>query len=168
MAANVPSRIRPAAVLAPLVFVVGCAVQVALAFGPSHVRSPAAVAGQAILIGIPVVIGCLLWARAPGTAVGPALSWVGAAPAGVFAIEGWGATAATAHPWPAAHVVAAIEPGVWVWNSGSVRYSMGALKWCRRGQLILALSSGPSVEFMVYRYSTSAGSPHRVPPSLSI
>ena len=116
MAANVPSRMRPAAVLPPLVFVVGCAVQVALAFGPSHVRSPAAVVGLSILIGIPVAVGCLLGARAPGTPVGPALSWVGAAPAGVFAIEGWGATAATAHPWPAAHVVAAIEPGVWVWN----------------------------------------------------
>ncbi len=116
MAANVASRMRPAAVLPPLVFVVGCAVQVALAFGSSHVRSPAAVVGQAILIGIPVAVGCLLWARAPGTPVGPALSWVGAAPAGVFAIEGWGATAATAYPWPAAHVVATIEPGVWVWN----------------------------------------------------
>jgi signal transduction histidine kinase len=116
MAANAPSRMRPAAALPLLVFVVGYAVQVALAFGPSHVRSPAAVVGQAILVGIPVVVGCLLGARAPGTPVGPALSWVGAAPAGVFAIEGWGATAPTAHPWPAAHVVATIEPGVWVWN----------------------------------------------------
>jgi hypothetical protein len=43
-----------------------------------------------------------------------------------------------------------------------------AAGWRRRGQLILALSGGPSVEFMVYRYSTSAGSPHRMPPSLSI
>jgi hypothetical protein len=78
MAANVPSRMRPAAVLAPLVFVVGCAVQVALAFGPSHVRSPAAAVGLSILVGIPVAVGCLLGARAPGTPVGPALSWVGA------------------------------------------------------------------------------------------
>ena len=78
MAANVPSRMRPAAVLAPLVFVVGCAVQVALAFGPSHVRSPAAAVGLSILVGIPVAVRCLLGARAPGTPVGPALSWVGA------------------------------------------------------------------------------------------
>ena len=75
MAANVPSRMRPAAALAPLVFVVGCAVQVALAFGPSHVRSPAAAVGLSILVGIPVAVGCLLGARArhpgrPGAELG--------------------------------------------------------------------------------------------------
>ena len=38
---------------------------------------------------------------------------------------------------------------------------MGPLNQWPRGHLILALSSGPSVDLMVYRASTSAGSPHR-------
>jgi hypothetical protein len=42
---------------------------------------------------------------------------------------------------------------------------MGPLNQWPRGHLILALSSGPSVDLMVYRASTSAGSPHRTAPS---
>ena len=48
-----------------------------------------------------------------------------------------------------------------------VRYPTGALKWWPRGHVILALSSGPSVELMMYRIAASAGSPHRAAPSLS-
>ena len=42
---------------------------------------------------------------------------------------------------------------------------MGPLNQWPRAHLILALSSGPSVDLMVYRASTSAGSPHRTAPS---
>ena len=45
---------------------------------------------------------------------------------------------------------------------------MGPLKRWPRAHLILALSSGPSVELRMYRYSTPAGSPHRVAPPLSM
>ena len=44
---------------------------------------------------------------------------------------------------------------------------MGPLNQWPRGHLILALSSGPSVEPVVYRATASAGRPHRVAPSLS-
>jgi hypothetical protein len=42
---------------------------------------------------------------------------------------------------------------------------MDPLNQWPRGHLILTLSSGPSVDVMVYRASTSAGSPHRAAPS---
>jgi hypothetical protein len=45
---------------------------------------------------------------------------------------------------------------------------MGPLKRWPRAHLILALSSGPSLELRMYRYSASAASPHRVAPSLSM
>jgi hypothetical protein len=50
-------------------------------------------------------------------------------------------------------------------HSGAIRDSMGPLNQWPRGHLILTLSSGPSVDPMVYRSSTSAGSPHRAAPS---
>lgn len=48
-----------------------------------------------------------------------------------------------------------------------VRYPRGPLRWWPRGHVILALSSGPSVELVMYRRRTSAGSPHRAAPALS-
>jgi hypothetical protein len=42
------------------------------------------------------------------------------------------------------------------------------LKWWPRGQEILAHSSGPLVELIVYRVTISAGSPHRAAPSRSM
>ena len=50
----------------------------------------------------------------------------------------------------------------------NVSDSIGPLNQCPRGQRILALSSAPSVEFIRYRSCTSAGSPHRTEPVLSI
>jgi hypothetical protein len=47
----------------------------------------------------------------------------------------------------------------------ALRASMGPLNQWPRGHLILALSSGPSVDPMVYHVSTSARSPHRTAPS---
>ena len=44
---------------------------------------------------------------------------------------------------------------------------MGPLNRWPAGHLIMALSSGPSVEFMTYRLCTQAGSPHRTLPSAS-
>ena len=47
------------------------------------------------------------------------------------------------------------------------RYPTGPLRWWPRGHVIVTLSSGPSVELMMYRPPTSAGSPHRAAPALS-
>jgi hypothetical protein len=44
---------------------------------------------------------------------------------------------------------------------------MGPLTWWPAGHLIMTLSGGPSVERMVNRHLTSAGSPHRTAPSWS-
>jgi hypothetical protein len=46
--------------------------------------------------------------------------------------------------------------------------SSGPLKQWPRGHRTLALSSGPSVEDTVYRYSTAAGRPHLAVPCLSM
>jgi hypothetical protein len=48
-----------------------------------------------------------------------------------------------------------------------VRDSMGPLNQCPAGHLIMALSRGPSVERMMNRHLTSAGSPHLAAPSSS-
>src|SRR5580698_9424184 len=45
--------------------------------------------------------------------------------------------------------------------------STGPLNMWPSGQRILALSSGPSVDVIVYRSATSAGSPHRAVPCRS-
>ena len=69
-----------------------------------------------LLLGLPVAVGCLLGWRVPASPVGAALVWVGAAPSAVFALEGWGRSVHTAHPWPAAQVLYQIQIGAWVWN----------------------------------------------------
>jgi signal transduction histidine kinase len=68
------------------------------------------------LLGAPVVLGCLLGRRVPDTPVAAALVWMGAAPSAVFGVEAWGATAGTAHSWPAASFVYHVQRGAWVWN----------------------------------------------------
>ena len=45
---------------------------------------------------------------------------------------------------------------------------MGPLKRWPAGHLIMALSTGPLVEFTMYRHCTYAGSPHSTLPSASI
>jgi len=59
-------------------------------------------------------------------------------------------------------------PASWFRLVSQVRDSIGPLNQCPEGHLIMAASTGPSVEFMVYRQCTSAGSPHRAAPSLSM
>jgi hypothetical protein len=56
---------------------------------------------------------------------------------------------------------------LWLSVLFQVRDSMDPLKQWPTGHLIMALSSGPSVERMMNRHLTSAGSPHRTVPSWS-
>ncbi|MEU8236456.1 histidine kinase [Actinoplanes sp. NPDC048967] len=104
------TMLRRGALLPGLVFAVAVAVSAPL--NPSVVDW----AVQTCLLGVPVVTGLLLHRRVPGSPVGAALSWVGAAPAAVFAVESWGATVLTGGPWPAARWVYTFQLGAWVWN----------------------------------------------------
>ncbi|MEU7876484.1 histidine kinase [Dactylosporangium sp. NPDC049140] len=52
------------------------------------------------LLAVPVALGALLGRRAPDSPVGPALAWVGAAPAAAFWMQEWGR----------------FGGGAWVWN----------------------------------------------------
>lgn len=63
-----------------------------------------------------VVLGVVLTFRRPGSAVGPSLTLLGAAPALTNGVANWGATFSTAHPWPGALAAATVEPGIWVFN----------------------------------------------------
>jgi signal transduction histidine kinase len=94
------------------VFVVGAALQVAL----SASAGMGATAVTLTITAIPVLIGALVGWRAPEVPVGAALCWVGAAPAAVFAVELWGESALTPHPWPGASALYVVELGAWVWN----------------------------------------------------
>ncbi|MDT3442733.1 histidine kinase [Pseudofrankia sp. BMG5.37] len=109
-------RGRAGAVAPALVFVAGCGIRAGIVFGPSHAPSPGGWATQVGLFGFPVVLGYLLRWRVPASPVGPALAWVGAAPAAVYTFESWGETLTTAHPWPAAELVYTLKLGAWVWN----------------------------------------------------
>jgi signal transduction histidine kinase len=113
---SVALRVRTAAVLPPVVFGAAGAVLAVLALGPWRMLSPAEWVVTVGLLAVPVVTGCLLSWRVPATPVGAALAWVGAAPAAVFAVEDWGETVATTHPWPAARLMYAVKLGAWVWN----------------------------------------------------
>ncbi|GAA2120683.1 hypothetical protein [Actinomadura napierensis] len=103
-------RVRAGVALPGLVFAGAC-----VAFGARGV-SPADWAVTVALLGVPVATGYLLRLRAPGTPVGAALSWVGAAPAAVFAVEDWGETVTAPHPWPDAEILYTLKLGAWVWN----------------------------------------------------
>jgi signal transduction histidine kinase len=63
-----------------------------------------------------VWLGLLIARRRPGNPTGPALIVLGAAVVLTGGIENWGGTFATTNPWPAAHLAAAVAPGVWVFN----------------------------------------------------
>lgn len=63
-----------------------------------------------------VWLGLLIARRRPGNPTGPALIALGAAVVLTGGIENWGGTFATTNPWPAAHLAAAVAPGVWVFN----------------------------------------------------
>ena len=150
----VASRVLTAAVLPPLVFGAACAVQAALAFGPSRVVSPAEWILDTGLLAVPVVIGCLLSWQVPATSVGAPLAWVGAAPAAVFAVEDWGKTVATANPWPAAGIMYDVQQGAWVWNlAGFVALCLvfpDGLAPRRRGRIVgAAIACGVFVSAVV-------------------
>jgi signal transduction histidine kinase len=103
-------------VVAVAVYGVGAALQVA-ALLVSGVGDPLPVlVATLVLLAVPVVLGWLLSRRVRDTPVAAALVWMGGAPCMVFGVEAWGATAGTAHPWPAASFVHQAQLGAWVWN----------------------------------------------------
>ena len=61
----------------------------------------------------------------------------------------------------------AAVPGSWLSVCSQVSDSMVPLNQCPAGHLIMVLSSGPSVERMVNRHRSSAGSPQRRAPPWS-
>ncbi|MFE4703605.1 sensor histidine kinase [Streptomyces sp. NPDC056738] len=103
-------------VLPGAVFIAACLVRAWLAFGPTHALPPGQWAFDSCFLAGPVITGSLLSRRVPGSQVGAVLSWVGAAPAVVFAVETWGETVTLAHQAPAARLVYALKLGAWVWN----------------------------------------------------
>ncbi|WP_261555674.1 sensor histidine kinase [Frankia tisae] len=88
-----------------------------LAFGPARVGSPVGWAASLVLFAPSIALGWLVSRRRPENPVGIALAWVGTAPAAVSAVEDWGATLRTGHPWPAARLMFVAQLGVWVWNA---------------------------------------------------
>lgn len=98
------------------VFVIAISLYTALCAGPPGSDPAGVVAATVLLLGFPVCLGCLVSVRGRDLWVGPALAWVGAAPAVVFTVELWGETDRTSRPWPGAAVVDVVQHGAWVWN----------------------------------------------------
>ncbi len=98
------------------VYLAGAALQAVVPATTGGGDGAAALALGLLLLGLPVAVGCLLGRRVPASPVGAALAWVGAAPSAVFALEWWGKSARTPHPWPAAQVLYQVQAGAWVWN----------------------------------------------------
>jgi signal transduction histidine kinase len=88
----------------------------ALALGVARPVSVAEWAITAAVLAPSVLAGCLVTRAVPDGLVGPALCWVGAAPAAVAAVEWWGGTFLGSDPWPAAEAVWILKQGFWVWN----------------------------------------------------
>lgn len=68
----------------------------------------------AIALAVPVTLGLILVTRRPGLGVGVGLVAFGVAPLIVSVGNAWGDTGTTAHPWPGAHLIAALSAGTWV------------------------------------------------------
>ena len=75
-----------------------------------------AVVPTLVLLALPVAVGGLVAWRVPGSPVGAALAWLGAAPTLVFAVETWGESARSARPWPGAAMLYQVQMGAWVLN----------------------------------------------------
>jgi signal transduction histidine kinase len=102
--------------LASAVYLIGAGLQIVLS-SQSGLGDPVGVLAVMLAVqAVPVVLGVLIGTRVPANPVGPALAWVGAAPTMVFAVEFWGQSARTTHPWPAAEVLYHVQLGAWVWN----------------------------------------------------
>ncbi len=102
------------------VLLLGYLIGVVLSFygtlGPDPVHSLLD-AAVTVLFTVPaVLLGLLVVVARPASPVGPALIVLTTAPILAFVVGDWGASAVTAAPWWGAGVVAAIAPGVWVFN----------------------------------------------------
>ncbi len=100
---------------APAVFVIGRTVSGLVGLASLPASAVGEFVGMTALLLPAVVTGVLVVVRAPGSVVGGALAWVGAAPAAVFAVEDWGRTVAAARPWPGAGAAAALGDATWPW-----------------------------------------------------
>ena len=96
-----------------LVYAVGVAAMAAIARRPS---GDAVDFSVALASTFAVGLGLLVAWRRPESPMSGALVFLVAAPTLVAALEAWGATNGTPGQMPAASVVAAIAPGVWVFN----------------------------------------------------
>jgi len=116
---------RALATAAAIALAVATIVQALLTFGVAHVQTPPGFVLTTLALLPSVMIGCLVTLRVPGSLVGPALCWVGAAPALVGAVEAWGQTLTGPHPWPGATAMFVLKQGIWVWNlAGLVALSL--------------------------------------------
>jgi signal transduction histidine kinase len=101
---------------AAAVAALGVAAFVVLCVADGADRPPGwALALIALAAAIPVVLGLVLAWRRPGLMVGALLAAFSTVPLAEFAVHAWGATEATAHPWPGAHWAAVIDVSGWMW-----------------------------------------------------
>jgi signal transduction histidine kinase len=99
-----------------VVFAAATVAGLVLALDAARPVSPAEWAITAFVLAPSVLAGCLVTRAVSDGFVGPALCWVGAAPAVVAVVEWWGDTFLGRHPWPAAEAVWILAQGFWVWN----------------------------------------------------
>lgn len=97
-------------------YVAGAVVLVLTTLHANRTDSPAGAVATILLTQPPLWLGLVLAHRRAGNPTGPALVALGAAVVLTSAAENWGGTFATAHPWPASQLAAAVAPGVWVFN----------------------------------------------------
>jgi signal transduction histidine kinase len=107
---------RVIVVLAVCLYLAGAVVLVCSTISPNRSDTLAGAIATIALSQPPVWLGLLIARRRPGNPTGPALVALGAAVVLTGGIENWGGTFTTADPWPAAHLAAAVAPGVWVFN----------------------------------------------------
>ena len=103
-------------VVAGVVVAIATAVSAALTFGSAHVQQPRDWLLVVATIAPSMLLAVALVRHATGAHVANALGLLAASVSLVAAVEAWGESAHSAHPWPAAGGVAAVAAGAWVWN----------------------------------------------------
>lgn len=109
-------RARVVVVIAVCLYLAGAVILVCSTITPNRSDTLTGAVATIALSQPPVWLGLLIARRRPGNPTGPALVALGAAVVLTGGIENWGGTFATTDPWPAAHLAAAVAPGVWVFN----------------------------------------------------
>jgi len=115
-AERAPRRLVVATAAGVCCFLFSVGISALVTFGSARARGESDFLAATIVLVPSIVLGVLVTWQVPANPVGAALTWLAAAPAAVAAVEDWGSSLLSAHPWPGATAMFVLKQGFWVWN----------------------------------------------------